>query len=468
MALAASLPPSPGAQALRLAALVLVALAAAAFFGLAIAFLPWWLVVALVLLPLVVLGGAAWPYPVLLFALALVFQAIPGRFVPPVGSFRVHELIIMYLALVVVLRALWTREPLLAPSRPFLWALLYLAACVVASAVYARFFARNQFLITELRGFVMWLVLPLLAFCIRTPGQRQALVAFLVGTGVVVGAYTVAQSVLGVWLLNDRVEALDVTNLDVTRSLAGATTYLMVFTVFWAVNRATVRARGWWLALALALVAGGGIAVSFGRGVWLAMAAGFLVATFLNRGLRGMLVSALVGALAVLLVLLTLSVAQPRLAEAVVERATGTGLELRSGGSFRWRLTEIHEAMKAIAERPFTGVGIGGDYKQHVSAIGGFRNETRYIHNAYVGYMVKMGVHALLFQIAFVALFAGLAWRLRREVAEADRPAYAALVGAFCVPVITSFTQPEWFTNPGVAAFCAFAALLLKYRPQPT
>lgn len=468
MALGTTLSPPPGAQGLKLAAVVAGALLGAACFGLAIAFLPWWLVLGLVLLPGVVLGGAAWPLPVLIFALALVFQAVPGRFVPTLGSFRVHELIVMYLALVVLLRALWTREPLLAPAGPFMLPLWFLLACVLASAAYARFFAHNQFLVTELRNFVMWLLLPLLAFCVKTPGQRRALVAALITFGVVVAATTVAQSLLNIRLLNDRVEALDITNTDVTRSIAGATTYLMVFTVYWAINRATVGARGAWLALVLALVALGGIAVSFGRGVWIAMAAGFLVATFVNRGLRGMLVSALLGALAVALVLMSLAVVQPRFADAVIERASGTRAELQSGGSFHWRISEINDAMKAIAERPFTGVGIGGDYKQHVSAAGGFKNETRYIHNAYVGYMVKMGVHAVGFQVLFVGVFALVAWRIRRRVPEAERPTFAALVGAFLVPVITSFTQPEWFTNAGVAVFCAFAVLLLKFRESAT
>ena len=312
MALGTTLSPPPGAQGLKLAAVVAGALLGAACFGLAIAFLPWWLVLGLVLLPGVVLGGAAWPLPVLIFALALVFQAVPGRFVPTLGSFRVHELIVMYLALVVLLRALWTREPLLAPAGPFMLPLWFLLACVLASAAYARFFAHNQFLVTELRNFVMWLLLPLLAFCVKTPGQRRALVAALITFGVVVAATTVAQSLLNIRLLNDRVEALDITNTDVTRSIAGATTYVMVFTVYLAINRATVGARGAWLALVLALVALGGIAVSFGRGVWIAMAAGFLVATFVNRGLRGMLVSALLGALAVALVLMSLAVVQPR------------------------------------------------------------------------------------------------------------------------------------------------------------
>jgi O-antigen ligase len=214
------------------------------------------------------------------------------------------------------------------------------------------------------------------------------------------------------------------------------------------------------------MVALGGIAVSFGRGVWLAMVGGFLVATFLNRGLRGMLISAVVGSVALAVVLMSLAVVNPRMADAVIDRAAGTRAELQSGGSFRWRIIEVQEAMKAIARSPFTGVGIGGDYKRHASTTGTFQTETRYIHNAYVGYMVKMGVHAVLFQIAFVSIFAGVAWRLRRRIGAADRPTYAATVGAFLVPVITSFTQPEWFNSAGVAVFCLLAALLLKYREE--
>jgi hypothetical protein len=40
----------------------------------------------------------------------------------------------------------------------------------------------------------------------------------------------------------------------------------------------------------------------------------------------------------------------------------------------------------------------------------------------------------------------------------------AALAGAFIVPCISSYTQPEWADPRGVAAFAVFSGLALLYR----
>jgi hypothetical protein len=448
-----------------LALSVLVAL----LFGYAAAILPWWFIVGVSMMPILVIAGAAWQLATLIFGFVLVFEAIPGRFVPSAGSFRIYELIILYLGATVMLRSLLARTSVLQPMGPFRWALLYLLFCVMTSAVYVRFFAPNAFLVTELRGYVMWLSLPLLCIIIKGERERKAVAVFCIAAGAIVAFYTTIQSVFGIKILTDRVELLDTTDVDVVRSLAGGATYLMVLTLFWSINSLIQSSRVWLrlVQIVFGLVAGAGLAVSFGRGVWVASICGFLLAALINRGVRGMIVSAVLGAVSVAAVLSVLGLVQPRMTDAVIDRAMSTSTEFSSGGSFGWRITEMALAFEEIEERPLTGVGIGGDYKKRGSEIGGFDDETRYIHNAYVGYMVKMGVHAVLFQVAFVTMFFVIAWRKRRLVSRADMPLYSAVVGAFSVPVITSFTQPEWFTGAGISTFCLFAALMMKTGANP-
>lgn len=429
--------------------------------GAAIAFLPWWLALSLVLAPAVVIGGAVWPFPILLLALALLFQAIPGRFVPPVGSFRIDELVILYLAVVATLRAVWRQENPLARLGPFIWPLIYLYACVVMSAAYVKFFSPNPSLLSELRSFVIWLLLPLLAYVVDTERKRKILMTCVVGVAVLVSIYVMTESFFHVALLASRVEALDAANMDVTRSIAGGTTYLMVLSLLWSVNGMTTQAKYLPVLMVVALIVTGGIAVSFGRGVWIATALGFVLASWLNRGMRGTLVSVALVLVTLALVLLVMAAAKPRFVEAMADRAFGVTQEIKTGGSFRWRQIENSYAFDAIEKRPLTGVGIGGQYKNRVSAESTFATETQYIHNAYVGLMVKMGVQAIIFPVMMVIVFSRMAYRLRSRVSMNDRPLYAALTATFFVPVLTSITQPEWIDRVSVAALCVVAVSLL-------
>lgn len=431
--------------------------------GVAIAFLPWWLVLSIIIAPAVIVVGAVWPFPAVLLVLVLIFQAFPGRFVPPIGSFRIHELIILYLALVVPLRAIWRRENPLAATGPFIWPLIYLYGCVLMSAVYVKFFAPNASLLSELRSFVTWLILPLIAYAVQTEGQRRTLVFFVAGLSVVVAVYVMTESLFHVSLLDNRTEFLDSSNTDVTRSLAGGTTYLMVFTLLWSINALTKGTRWFPLVLPIAVVVAGGIAVGFGRGVWIATAIGFFVSTWIHKGVRGMLLSVLLAAIALSALMVTFWAVKPRVAEAVLDRALGVSQELKSGGSFRWRQIENGHALAALEKRPFTGVGIGGQYKNRVSAVGTFATETQYIHNAYIGLMVKMGYHAILFPVWMVIAFVLCARRLNKTQGKGgamDRALFGATVASFFVPVITSITQPEWINAAGVAAICVIVSML--------
>jgi O-antigen ligase len=460
--------PPPGALGIVAASFLGVCICLIA--GFAIALLPWWLVLAVVLLPVVIIGGALWPFPILLLALALLFQAIPGRVVPPIGKFRLDELIMLYLVVVVVMRAVWRRENPLAAAGPFIWPIFYLYVCVVLSAVYVKFFAPNSSLLYELRGFVVWLTVPLLTYVVTGVRQRKALMVFIATVSVLVAIYTMTESFLHIGLLANRVEMLDTSNSDVTRSLAGGTTYLMAFTLLWMINKTAAGTRWFPLLMLMALICAGGLAVSFGRGVWIATAFGFVVATWLNRGLWGMVVSVLLAALMLTILLLGIASVKPRVVEAMVDRALGVSDELRSGGSFYWRHLENGYALAAIDKRPLTGVGLGGQYKNSVSAEGSFENETQYIHNAYVGLMVKMGVQAILVPILMIAIFVAVAYRMRRAISAEDRPLFAAVVAAFFIPVITSYTQPEWIERSGVGAICLLVVslrLLDRYPSTP-
>lgn len=462
-------PPHPASGALITLGAITLALLA----GLITAVFPWYYTVILVVVPAAFLASAAAPWLGLAVALALLFEIIPKAFVPQLplvgGRLQGYDVLLLYLAALYALRlAVAGRLDAWRELGPFRTALLYLALAGAASLVYARFVVGNEFALAEARVHIAWLVLPLaIAFFGGPAGARRLSTALLV-FGCIVALYASLQSLFDLRIMTDaRVESLDVANADVTRSIAGGGVYLIVFALLLCLNRLAERPRqfGWLLpAIGLALL---GLAVQFGRGVWVATVAGLLVSAFMHRGWVGAGRVLLIGGLALAALVSGLSLVRPRMVDALEDRALGIVPELRAGGSFHWRVVENDEALRRIAERPLTGVGIGGDYKRTISSSGSFAVETRYIHNAYLYFPLKMGVLASLIPLAFVLAFVLTVRRIRRQRPAVDRGLLAAVCGAFLVPVLTSGTQPEWVSPRGIAAMALFMALALMLLREP-
>ena len=468
---ARGLPSRPG-SGLNVTAplIVLGAVVIALFMGLLINFLPWFVVIGVVVAPFVVIGSVANPVVGLLTVMALVFEAIPRSGIKlPIGGggLELYDVLLIMLAGILLLRALVNRQRPLHELGPMRWPLYYLAACTIASFFYVRGFAPNAALLSEGRAAIMWLVLPIIVLGVSTPERFRHMVTGVVCIGLIVALYVTLQSLFEIRIMTGaRVEQLDGRlNRDVTRSIAGGGIYLVVFSLYLVMNRAFEGRLRWYFALPMVLLLVAGLGVQFGRGVWVATAIGLILSAALFSGVRGVVRVVIVGSLTIALVLMATYTHKPRLAEALVERAAGLTTEIQSGGSFNWRRLENQAAFLAIEHHPLTGVGIGGEYKQTISQVGSFASETIYIHNGYLYYPLKMGLLATFIPLAFIVAFVVcLRQGARRHGEGNDRALLAALAGAFAVPVITSFTQPEWVAPQGIAAFSIFMGLVVVYR----
>jgi O-antigen ligase len=450
--------------------ILLSAVAVALFMGLLINFLPWYFVVGLATAPIVVIGSLANPMIGLVVVLMLVFEAIPKSGVKlPIGGggLELYDLLLIFLAAVLLLRALINRQQVLQDLGPIRWPLFYLAACTLASAFYVRGYAQNTAALSEGRAAIMWLIVPIITLAVTSSTRLAQFVKAVVGIGLVVALYVTAQSLFDIRIMTGaRVEQLDAgANRDVIRSIAGGGIYIVVFSLYLLLNRYFERRLRWYVALPMVVLLLAGIGVQFGRGVWLASAVGLIVSAALLSGWRGVVRMLVVGSLGIALVLVATYAFKPRLAQAIVDRAAGFSAEIESGGSFNWRRLENRAALAAIERRPWTGVGIGGEYKQTVSRVGSFATETTYIHNAYLYFPLKMGLFASFIPLAFIVAFVvTLRQGARRHPDASDRGLVAAIAGAFIVPVITSYTQPEWVAPQGIAAYSILMGLALLYR----
>jgi len=366
---------------------------------------------------------------------------------------------------VLMLSAIVKRQAWWSGLRAFRWPLLYVFLAYSISVVYVKIFAPNLLYLAEARNVMVWLLLPMTMLVAQTQQRQQRLILGVAGIVLIISVFLVLQSAIGLRIMTgSRVEALDArANSDIVRSIAGGAIYLVVFVLFLVINRLWERRLSLWLALPTMVLLTLALAVQFGRGVWLAAAIGLLVSAFYFRGLVGTLKTSFLFVLALVLALLLVMEVKPRTAEAIVDRFGSVGQEIDRGGSFAWRRIENSTAIEKILEHPFFGVGVGGEYKGYVSSSGSFQNETNYIHNAYLFFPLKFGLWTIFIPPVFIVAFLVTVRRYGRiATTGVDRGLAAATLGAFMVPVITSFTQPEWVDPRGIAAMCFLMAMALQ------
>lgn len=442
----------------------------ALFVGLVIPILPWWFVIGVALVPIVFGSSLYAPHMGVLFVLLLIFEVVPDYVQPRVpfggGQLKLYDLLIVYLAFIVLLRSLAAKVSIRQSIRHYWWPLVFVFSCVAASVVYGHFFMHSKFVLADGRNFIGWLLLPLIALSVDSPSRYRLFLRGILLIAIIIATYVSIQTFFGIRIMTAaRVEYLDPHDLDVVRSIAGGGTYMMVFALFYFINRVVDQKLPLLLGILPVALMISGLSVSFGRGVWIATAVGLLISTFLHRGIRGAVQATVLSGVMVAVLVSGIALVKPDLAHAIADRALGIETEVKSGGSLHWRASENTEALNSIANRPLFGVGLGGEYKKGYSLTGGsFKNETSYIHNAYLYFPLKMGWVAALAPFLLILGFRSSLRDCLGTAGQQDRGFLAATAGAFSVPVITSFTQPEWSSLQGIAAFAVLMSFTLLYR----
>ncbi len=413
-------------------------------------------------------AAVAYPIVGVVVVYALIWEAVPDFLQPrlPIGGgkLKLYDLAILFMFALVMCSAIVKRQDWWHSLRAFRWPLIYVFTAYAISVVYVKIFEPNALYLAEARNAVEWLLLPMTLLVAQTRRRQQHLICGITIVVLLIALFQVLQSVMG-WriMTGSRVEALDSrANFDIVRSIAGGAIYLVLFVLYLVINRLWERRLSLWLAVPTIVLLSLALAVQFGRGLWLAMIVGLLLSAFYFRGLRGMLKTSVLSLIALSLVFLLVMEFKPRAAEAMVNRFAGIGQEIDSGGSFAWRQFENRAAIEKILQHPFLGVGVGGEYKNHISSSSTFQNETTYIHNAYLLFPLKLGLWAAFVPVAFVLAFLVTIRRYgRNALQDADRGLAAATLGAFVVPLITSFGAPEWADPRGIAAMCFLMTMAL-------
>ncbi|MDE2400454.1 MAG: O-antigen ligase family protein [Burkholderiales bacterium] len=432
--------------------------------GLASSILPWWLVLPVFALPVVVAASWRWPLVALLGVLMAVFGVLP---LSP-GS-RIKDFLVgMLLVFLLVVRWEMVASVWKLYRKQLLW-LGALSGWAVLSGIYGIYYQHNLqiYVYQETATMLYWLLLIVSALIAKDERAAELLLKILIGVSVALSLVSLAQSLFGLRLLftgDSRVELLDAGSggiPGVARSLVPAL-QLVLFSYLFSLS-AILRGGGkrwvWWFVLFSTM---GALFVTYGRATWtITILLSFLVAALISRKAFGRFVLMSTVLLVVLGVLA--HAFMPTLIEGAVSRMTSLGNEGGTSSSFGWRITENIFAIPQILNHPLLGLGFGAEYKPRLVETKFFTEQTRYIHNGYLYILLKTGFVGFLLYMGnyFYIVYSCFKGGKYRSKEYTSRVALGALlIGTLFLNV----TQPDLFSASTIASIAVLAPAVLQTR----
>ncbi|KAA3652756.1 MAG: hypothetical protein DWQ11_10340 [Proteobacteria bacterium] len=421
--------------------------------GLLPVMLPWHFVVALGAAPLLVV--LLWINP----ALGVGFYLVALLLSP---DFKLSDVMTFAVMGVFAARIIFERRSLFVVPASLAKPFWLLVGIVALSTLFGVVVLKNQvpFVYRDGRAFVYWLWVPLL-LSMKMAGLLDAsrIRAVVVGFAIAVALMTVFQGISGMQVVTEgRVGDLDGGGAfgSITRVQIPGLVFVSLSFVWITIGVATGRVL-WWIGGALLVLFAAALYVNFGRALW-AWTAFALVISFpflsVRRGLRVGGLLAIGGAVLVA----GLWVVKPIVLENVVDRVVSVQSEGGHGSSFGWRRWENEDAVSRIVASPIYGVGIGGEYRRWISEIRVFEDHTRYVHNAFLFYGVKIGLPGLMVLLWLLWTIWRRAFIKRGQDLGVGFNPYETAVAAFLPAFVgLNITQPELASPFGVL----FASLVV-------
>ncbi|WP_157256657.1 O-antigen ligase family protein [Methyloversatilis discipulorum] len=451
-----------GAWALISLAMILFVLTLI-FVGALAALLPWWLIVAVSAAPIFLV--IAWRIPDLALVLlaAVSFGLIPDFILPSIpiagGALRAEDLGLFSLFALLVVKNLQGSYKFAALVAKPIAVVAPLVLVSLISAMLAIIYAKSGIkdVFNEARNYAYWLYLPLIPLAVRREEEFHRFTKLLFALAMIIAVAMIFQSTTGV-KITTRGQFSELWN--VSDSVAGITRsttpgmFLMAGSLLWLLVAYALGEIKFSILFAISvLILLGGIVVGFGRGLWVSLAIGFVLAGLVNLTPRYLKTLFVLGLLFSVLSAVSV-IAKPELLEAVVKRATSFTEEFERGTSLERRKVENQFAINAFLGNPLEGVGLGGRYKPYGVDSAAWEAESRYIHNTYLHAAAKMGLPGLIALVFAILYLLHSGWMVFRRTKKFRALSFVSFWVLFSSGVVTAFTQPNWLTSTGVLSVC--------------
>lgn len=436
------------------------------FLGMAAVVLPYWFVLAVLLLPATLLISLKWPQYGLLLVLLLLSGIVPPQYsprLPLMGGTVKGEDVIFLMLLFIVLYRMWLQKARFVGLVEYLLPLFLLALLGMVSVIYAIFYAHNPLrnVLAEFEALIYWAMIPALAVALDNENKVRAFAFILALIGVVLALLLGIQSITGYPLVYggriEIAETLGTRYSDVIRSTVPGI-FLIIFGILFFVGRRLVSVDRWIVSVFFISILILGLMFTFGRTLWASTILGLIVLASM-QGVRSVLKVSVVSFVSAGILLSGLILAKPEVYDAIVDRALSVGEEVETGRSMNWRYIENSYALHALENSPFLGVGLGGDYKPVLKA--GDPEQARFIHSGYLYLILKLGVFAILPIVWLYVVFIRSVFLLKDYYQESrTKVVILASFAMVVLPLITAFTRPEWMSPESIAVIATGMGLV--------
>lgn len=444
------------------------------FLGVLAAVFPWWFVLALCFL--VFIGVISWFAPVLSVMLVLALQfGVLSKIVPRIplggGGLNPEDLAIPILLFIYAVKNYGLLIQKLDPLAKYIKPLSLFLACAFVSVVIALVYktAPAKDVLNEFRPFFTWLLFPLL--CLAIDNERKFsfflkalfVLSTIVAVGMLVQSFTgyqifeKGQSVRDLYTLGGSTKGVKRSETAAQFLMAGALVFIFSQYAFGKMNKFLVM-------LFATPILVGGIAVGFGRGLWLSVLLSIFVLGFYAKP-ANYIKFAIFACITFVLSATAISAYKPDYVDAVISRFSSATQEVEYGSSLGRRTEENIYAIDRVFDNPLLGVGLGGQFKPFGRDSLVWESESRYIHNSYVRIVTKLGVPGLLIAIWLVLVFWLRTYRIFRDCSVDPAIAFTCFWTIVTTTLLTAATQPNLAAQNGVATIviALFVAERLRY-----
>lgn len=447
----------------------LIVLLISVFLGVSLVFLPIQYMIAFLMIPVFLI--LAWQYSIYaVFALFLIlFGVLPASYLPKLsiggGTLRAEDLGLMVLFTILALKLFLDRTDsrieFWAKFKPYMIPLIGLLFFAVLSVLISILYktAPVKHVFTEFRPYLSWLIIPILFMSVDSLKKFIHFKKMLVILVLLMSFMVIFESLTGIPLSDkgQEVRALWTSGegnfSSVNRSttpgiflMASVLIYLISLYVFQKNDKTYLLAY-----LIIGAILSLGVLVGFGRGIWLSIALMIILLGFVKPGRAYLqLIMWLIMTASILIYILF--IVKPAYVDAASNRLFSISSEIKSGASLDRRFIENKYAVIKIVENPILGVGLGGQYKPAGIESLTWPDEVRYIHNAYVNVLTKLGFFGLFFIIYLVIVIFIRTYKAYHSQ-DHDKPiVYAAFSLFMSTIVITGFTQPNLISPGGIVS----------------
>ncbi|WP_295750795.1 O-antigen ligase [Undibacterium sp.] len=455
----------------------------AIFFGLASAVLPPKFLLMFGSIPLAILMAGLFPAlafsAVLVIAFGLLPQFLFGSLSLGGASLQPAELLILLIFSILIFRGEGLWRSALLPAKSLILPFCLLAAGVALGFFQGKILAHYKYAGADFRQYVGWLALPVALWLNRRyPGIVRRIVLYI---ALGAACAMVFQMVSGIQIIYGfrGSEGLTKEFNDVKRSAIGGGELFLVYSAYYLFAHFCDSDSFRKTALFGLILVLGALVASFSRGVWASALLGALVFLLISpKFKRSKSLYTLIALVSATVFGLGLSVAVPRVGEAMVDRVLSIAQEGKKGSSVGFRLYENQQAWKSIQESPILGKGVGAEYKavfRQVELGGGFDTEKSYVHNAYLGIWLKLGIFGFIFPFFLTFLLFRSVFSRRktdhqlelqlRTARLSSCAAFSSLIGV----AVYGLTSPVWSTFSAIAVSSCLIVLICddgRYAPR--